>query len=436
MVSRTSYGPELPPTTPIIDHKSEDESTYFSDDEMMEQRSPYLEVVGGDSFLTPKPQCPAQEPVSYHQQSHNDKHTNADSPVNHDASFAASSSIPSGHAWLTNEASSAPKSPGRSPILRQSASVTIPAALRRISVYSNLPPIPALSNPVVPKSETNEQLVEHVPDGLVHADSDLSIYSTASARWGDEESNFTSGAQAMFNNLGSRSSEVDSTFGIKLSDAVAPRLFSSETSSTVASHLENSTSLEYLPTTKTSPASSLVEIDNQSSERQRLIEELVQTEVEYYECLVGISQTYIQPLRTQGTRAWIGGVPPNISRLFDWLEDIMNLHALIATALRQMVDREYTSTQRVGSILREFVADLEVYQPYVVRVSAVAEIIDELTRCPGSSFGEFICIKKAEGALGGRTLRDLLVIPTKRLKAYPELFQVSEEPKTAGVTHR
>ncbi|KAF8840099.1 hypothetical protein BDN67DRAFT_904211 [Paxillus ammoniavirescens] len=51
-------------------------------------------------------------------------------------------------------------------------------------------------------------------------------------------------------------------------------------------------------------------------------------------------QLFILPLRVRDTRLWVTGVPGDVAKVFDWLEDIVQVHAQLFAALggRQVVD--------------------------------------------------------------------------------------------------
>ena len=72
-----------------------------------------------------------------------------------------------------------------------------------------------------------------------------------------------------------------------------------------------------------------------------------------------------------------------------------------------------------------FTPRLEIYQPYLVRVRAVVDIISQCTTNTRSEFGQFVKIKEQDGECGGWTLPQLLHEPVEHLATYPEVFLVS-----------
>jgi hypothetical protein len=131
----------------------------------------------------------------------------------------------------------------------------------------------------------------------------------------------------------------------------------------------------------------------------------------------------------QDTACWIEGVPGNVTRLFDWLEDIMNLHVEICSAMRVMLDRQRPVVERAADVIRAFVARLEVYQPYVVRVDDVLGQIVADGRVgehveQRSDFGEFVRIQEQDEDCEGWTLEMLLLEPLNRLATYSAMFKV------------
>ncbi|KIY49602.1 hypothetical protein FISHEDRAFT_31876, partial [Fistulina hepatica ATCC 64428] len=102
---------------------------------------------------------------------------------------------------------------------------------------------------------------------------------------------------------------------------------------------------------------------------------------------------FVVPLRLQGTRQWVSGVPADVTRLFDWLEDVVNLHAHILATLRSVA-----SARRFGHVsecLRPFVLRLEVYQPYLVKCGEAVGVIRLLMQDSSSDFGEFLRLQES-----------------------------------------
>ncbi|KAF9014704.1 hypothetical protein BDZ89DRAFT_962626, partial [Hymenopellis radicata] len=51
---------------------------------------------------------------------------------------------------------------------------------------------------------------------------------------------------------------------------------------------------------------------------------------------LSVIRLFVLPLCVQDFKAWISGVPLALSRLFDWLEDILNLHTQILEVLQSV----------------------------------------------------------------------------------------------------
>ena len=133
---------------------------------------------------------------------------------------------------------------------------------------------------------------------------------------------------------------------------------------------------------------------------------------------------FICPLRMKDSVTWLSGVPPEVARLFDWLEDIINLHAQISSALRAIVSEQYPIVMRVAGRVRGFVSRLEVHQPYVVRLESTTLLIKRLSGESGSDFGEFIRIQQEQDECQGWSVEAFLVEPVNRLVDYPMHFKV------------
>jgi hypothetical protein len=159
--------------------------------------------------------------------------------------------------------------------------------------------------------------------------------------------------------------------------------------------------------------------------RQEVLWEMHCTEEEFIDRLYSIIHLFILPLRVQNSKKWIIGVPTEVARLFDWLEDIVNLHTQILSALNSIREVQQPVVQTVAEVLRGFVPRLEVYQPYLVRLDDVLGMIRGfMTSNGGSDFGEFVKIQEKE--CGDEwTLERLLGEPIIRLGIYPDFFRVS-----------
>ncbi|KAJ7152992.1 Dbl homology domain-containing protein, partial [Mycena filopes] len=160
--------------------------------------------------------------------------------------------------------------------------------------------------------------------------------------------------------------------------------------------------------------------------RQEAIHTLCVTEEAFVERLTVTIDLFILPLRMQDSKRYIAGVPTDIAKLFDWLEDILNLHMQLLTALRGVREAQNPVVVRVAEVIREsFVKGLEVYQPYLARLVLVADTIARLVGNESSDFGEFVRIQEGVPECRGWSLESLLVDPVTRLGQYPAMFRVS-----------
>jgi hypothetical protein len=161
-------------------------------------------------------------------------------------------------------------------------------------------------------------------------------------------------------------------------------------------------------------------------QRQETIHVLYVTEESFVARLGQTIDLFILPLRKQNSKAYISGVPAEIAKLFDWLEDIFNLHTQLLSALRSVRLDQHTVVERVAETIREsFVKRLEVYQPYLAKLVAVAGTIARLVADNTSDFGEFVRIQESVRECRGWSLESLLVDPVTRLGRYPAMFRVS-----------
>lgn len=157
--------------------------------------------------------------------------------------------------------------------------------------------------------------------------------------------------------------------------------------------------------------------------RQEVIWELCNTEQEFVESLRTVLRLFVQPLRTKDGK-WIPGLPSDVTSLFDWLDDIIRLHAHISTALLDVRSAQYPIVLQVAEALRAFVPCFEFHQPYLVRLEAASQLIAEMAQDRDSDLGEFIRIQTASPECGGMPLSSFLLKPVQRLMKYPLFFKV------------
>ena len=162
-------------------------------------------------------------------------------------------------------------------------------------------------------------------------------------------------------------------------------------------------------------------------QRQETIYDLLQTEREFVHHLRAMTSAFVLPLRVNASKTWLPGVPTQIARLFDWLEDILNLHTSFMHAIKHSARawRAGTIVVDVGKDLLPLVPRLEVHQPYLVRVDQVRELVALWVQDSNSQFGEYTRMREEEGACDGWSLDQCLQFPAQRLGSYRSIFTVS-----------
>ncbi|KAI7938578.1 hypothetical protein MJO28_014157 [Puccinia striiformis f. sp. tritici] len=159
--------------------------------------------------------------------------------------------------------------------------------------------------------------------------------------------------------------------------------------------------------------------------RQELIWELCETEQSFSMGLRQVIEIFAFPLRTP-EGAWITGVPAEVAKLLDWLEDIVNLHSQMAFQAKNCCQYQ---TQALGLVVHisevflELTPKLEVYQPYLVRFSQVTNSIEEMVANLDSDFGEFVRMQSSLPECGRMSLTSFLLKPVQRLMKYPLFFK-------------
>ena len=161
------------------------------------------------------------------------------------------------------------------------------------------------------------------------------------------------------------------------------------------------------------------------TKRQDLIREFCQTEEIFVNRLHVFVRLFVLPLRVQNSKAWISGVPSEVARLFDWLEDIMNLHSQMLSALQATRIEQYPVVERVAESIRAFISRFEVYQPYLVRLADVVCLIEQLVQDETSDFGEFVDLQQGAPECDDWSFQMFLNEPVSRLAKYPNFFSVS-----------
>ena len=163
-------------------------------------------------------------------------------------------------------------------------------------------------------------------------------------------------------------------------------------------------------------------------QRQEVIFEICHAEASFVQRLRTVLRLFIRPLRAQDTSTWISGVPWSIARLFDWLEDIMNLHVEINTEMRHVRSDHQAVVERFAGALRKFVPRFEVYQPYIVRLEGIlAQLRGEGgddTDGNWANFREFASIQELGEDCEGWSLQNLLLEPIHHSSKCIEMLQV------------
>ena len=199
--------------------------------------------------------------------------------------------------------------------------------------------------------------------------------------------------------------------------------------SSLASDIEQRT---WLSTISSSAYHSLLDrYGDVEIKRQQVIWDLCESERAFVRRLQTFVRLFIRPLRMKDSVTWLAGVPMEVARLFDWLEDIINLHAQISSALRAIVSEQYPIVMRIAGRVRSFVSRLEVHQPYVVRLESTTSLIKRLSGESSSDFGEFIRIQQEQDDCHGWSVQAFLVEPVNRLVDYPIHFQVRFTTRTS-----
>ncbi|KAG9125664.1 hypothetical protein FRC07_006700 [Ceratobasidium sp. 392] len=164
-------------------------------------------------------------------------------------------------------------------------------------------------------------------------------------------------------------------------------------------------------------------LDPMELDRQKAIWALHESEEDYVDSLQLALRLFVRPLRTQNQRRWISGLAPDVMRLFDWLDDIANLHEQLLGALDTLRQKNQSALIGFSDTIRPFVPLMELYQPYVVRVEEISKHIVAMALDSNSDFGEFVRIQSALPECEQTILEDMLAKPTKRLQDYVDMFQ-------------
>ncbi|EKM76359.1 hypothetical protein AGABI1DRAFT_131444 [Agaricus bisporus var. burnettii JB137-S8] len=146
----------------------------------------------------------------------------------------------------------------------------------------------------------------------------------------------------------------------------------------------------------------------------KLMDQLWETERNFVKQMQTCIQYYVLPLRVHGSRAWISGVPPDISRFLDWFEDILHLHEQVLEISR---GPKYDVIRQIVLFLPRF----ETYQPYIARLEEFSRRLRNLQEGE-SDFGCFVDLQDKQMQKTGWSLARYISEPEKRLQGYLQLF--------------
>ncbi|KAL9939382.1 hypothetical protein V8E36_002195 [Tilletia maclaganii] len=160
----------------------------------------------------------------------------------------------------------------------------------------------------------------------------------------------------------------------------------------------------------------------QEMHRQQVLWELCETERSFLQAISSVQKTFAWPLRTPEGR-WIKGIPTLVARLFDWLQDILQLHWEIYSTLRRARRQQIPVLVSIAARLQRHVLKLDVYQPYLVRYEAITQSIEEMVRSEDSVFGQFVRMQMQLCSCNTMSFSSLLLKPIQRLMKYPLFFK-------------
>ncbi|KAF9267171.1 hypothetical protein L218DRAFT_1074471 [Marasmius fiardii PR-910] len=301
---------------------------------------------------------------------------------------------------------------------------------------------------------------------LPHIDSVMSNIDNNSWDNDTDDGQLSTGAEALFRDLGGggrggcgrydATDTVDkeqrhSITGVKSGEVEVPRKSTQRARSRTASppcvehkrirqdkitkqgHRETPFRESWRSTVSSSTYSSLLHQHGELEiKRQKIIWELYRSEVDCVEKLSSVVQSFILPLRVQNSKTWISGVPLEITKIFDWLEDILTLHTQIRDTLTSIQAVKRPIVDLVAEPLYRLVPKLEIYQPYLVKVGEVSAMLQRLLDDSTSDFGEFVRLQEKEIGEESQRLMSILEEPTKRVGFYAKVFKelLEATPKT------
>ena len=161
-------------------------------------------------------------------------------------------------------------------------------------------------------------------------------------------------------------------------------------------------------------------------DRQELIYRLCTTHSEFVRRIRSIVDIFIVPLRRKHSKVWLPGVPKEVSNLFDWLEDIWNLHRILDDSLRSATEvwQAGEIVVDIARLLRTFVPRMEIYQPYLVRVEDIQHVLPDGAVSRDDEFGQFVQLRQTYEECESKTLAELLMLPVHHLYSTVDSYKV------------
>ena len=153
--------------------------------------------------------------------------------------------------------------------------------------------------------------------------------------------------------------------------------------------------------------------------RQEVMWELRETEQSFVTSLKHVMRLFAAPLKTPSC-AWIQGIPPRITELFDFLQTNLDSHARLLGIMRQLRQKgEVVDVTSFVDCLDEWLPSLTCHEAYIIRFEGVVQLVEENVRDPSSFFGEFVRMQMKDDVLGSMSLGSMLLKPVQRLTKYP-----------------
>lgn len=206
------------------------------------------------------------------------------------------------------------------------------------------PPSPVISAPRSLECEGAYSAVPtHFPERRVERDfpsigSDLSSILSEEHRLSEGDTSISGAAEELFKNLSGAGGfrAIAGAYSHDLSGLPSNSQYIGTTDSTTQQHQPTEALWDNTgpmpPTwretlTEDAYQALLAHYDIFEMRRQEVIWELCRSEEEFVELLQTTLTLFVQPLRTENDTRWIPGLDAGVAKLFDWLDDIAQLHA-------------------------------------------------------------------------------------------------------------